>query len=135
MNPAYRPYHPKWHRERMPIFWWLRRVAYTRFILRELTSVAVAYAAVLLLVQVRALARGPDAYARFAAWLRAPVVTALHVVLLLALLFHTVTWLHLAPRAMVIRLGGRRVPDALVLAGHYAAWIAVTGFVTWVLLA
>jgi len=135
MNPAYRPYHPRWHRERMPIFWWLRKAAYARFILRELTSVGVAYAAVLLVIQARMLELGPDAYARFVAWLRSPVVAGLHGALLLALLFHTLTWLHLAPRAMVVRLGGRRVPDTVVLAGHYAAWLGASAFVAWALLA
>ena len=134
MNPAYRRHHPKWHRARMPIFWWLRKATYFRFIARELTSVFVAYAAVLLLVQLRAVAAGPEALARFTAWLRLPPVAALHVVVLLALLFHTVTWLHLAPRAMVVRLGGRRVPDVAVLLGHYGAWLAASGLVVWVLL-
>jgi len=69
------------------------------------------------------------------AWLRSPVVAGLHGALLLALLFHTLTWLHLAPRAMVVRLGGRRVPDTVVLAGHYAAWLGASAFVAWALLA
>ena len=131
MNPAYRRYHPKWYRARMPIFWWLRRVSYFRFIARELTSVFVAYAGVLLLVQVRSVAAGPEALARFTGWLQLPPVAALHVVVLLALLFHTITWLHLAPRAMVVRLGGRRVPDVAVLLGHYGAWLAASGLVVW----
>ncbi|MBI2404250.1 MAG: hypothetical protein HYV20_16240 [Gemmatimonadetes bacterium] len=72
--------------------------------------------------------------ARFTAWLELPPVAALHVVVLLALLFHTVTWLHLAPRAMVVRLGGRRVPDLAVLLGHYGAWLAASALVVWVVL-
>jgi fumarate reductase subunit C len=118
----------------MPIFWWLRKAAYFRFIARELTSLAVIYAAVLLLVQLRALARGPEAYARFVAWLRAPVVTGAHAVVLAALLLHTITWLHLAPRALVVRIRGKRVPDAVVLAGHYAAWLGASAVAAWVLL-
>lgn len=134
MNPAYRRHHPKWHRARMPIFWWLRKWSYFRFIARELTSLFVAYAAVLLLVELRAVGAGPEALARFTAWLRSPPVAALHVVVLLALLFHTLTWLHLAPRAMVVRLGSRRVPDVAVLMGHYGGWLAASGLVAWVLL-
>lgn len=134
MNPAYRRYHPKWYRARMPIFWWLRKAAYVRFITRELTSVFVAYAAVLLVVQLRAVAAGPEALERFGAWLRLPPVAALHVVVLLALLFHAVTWLNLAPRAIVVRVGGRRLPDGAVLLGHYGAWLVASGLVAWVLL-
>lgn len=134
VNPAYRRYHPKWHRDRMPIFWWLRQISYARFILRELTSVVVAYAAVLLLAEYWAVDRGPEAYARFSAWVRSPVMTVVHAVALVALLWHSVTWLHLAPRALVLRIGGRRLPDAAVLLGHYVAWIAASGLVFWALL-
>lgn len=130
-NPAYRRYHPRWHRARMPIFWWLRKLAYTRFIVRELTSVFVAYAALLLLVEVRALRAGPEAFAAFTGWLRQPLVIGGHVLVLLALLFHTVTWLNLAPRALVVRLGRWRVPGRAVLVGHYLAWLALSAVVLW----
>jgi fumarate reductase subunit C len=105
-----------------------------RFIARELTSLVVAYAVGLLLVQVY-LAPRPDGYARFVSALRSPPIVAFHVLVLLALLFHTVTWLNLAPRALVVRVAGRRVPAGLVLLGHYAAWVGVSGLLAWVLLA
>ena len=76
-----------------------------------------------------------DAYQRFTDLLRSPVVLMLHGVVLLSLLFHSVTWLNLAPRALVLHLGRRRVPDAAVLAAHYAAWLAATALVVWLLVA
>jgi fumarate reductase subunit C len=118
----------------MPIFWWLRQLSYARFIARELTSVVVAYAAVLLLVELRAISLGPEAFDRFTAWLRSPIPTVLHVFALAALIWHALTWLHLAPRALVVRLGGRRLPDAAVLLGHYAAWIAASALLLWAVL-
>lgn len=133
MNQAYRRYHPKWHRDRMPIFWWLRQLSYARFIARELTSVVVAYAAILLLVEVWVTQRGPEAFDRFTAWLRSPVMTAVHAVALVVLLGHTVTWLNLAPRALVVRVARRRLPDAAVLLGHYLAWIVCSALIFWVL--
>jgi fumarate reductase subunit C len=134
VTSRYTPYHPKWYRPRTPIFWWLGRLGYTKFIARELTSLAVLYGAVLLLVQVCALADGAEAYARFEAWLDAPVVRAVHVVLFMAAVFHTVTWLRLAPKALVLHLGRRPIPAALVLAGHYAAWFASSALALWFLL-
>ena len=80
----------------MPIFWWMRKLPYFRFIVRELTSLAVGYAAVLLLVHAWALFRGPQAWAALWAWLQKPGVIALHVLVLLALLLHAVTWFGLA---------------------------------------
>ncbi|MCH7876295.1 MAG: fumarate reductase subunit C [Gemmatimonadetes bacterium] len=133
MNPDYRPYHPKWHRTPIPIFWWVRKRAYLKFTARELTSLFVAYSAVLLMVHVRAAGGSEEAYERFISWLQSPLVVALHVVVFIALLCHTVTWLNLAPKAMVIRLGGRRLPDAAIVLGHYAAWLSVSGLLAWVL--
>jgi len=104
------------------------------FIARELTSLAVAYAAVLTVLQVRALTGGVESWARFEAWLRSPGALALHAVLSAALLFHTVTWLNLAPRALRIRLAGRPVPPGAILAGHYGAWAAASALVAWGLL-
>lgn len=133
MKPGYRPYHPKWYRPRMPIFWWLRKLAYTKFVLRELTSLAVAYTAVLLLIHAVVAARGGDAYQGFLGWLESPPVVMLHGVVFLGLLFHTVTWLNLAPKAMFIRLGGRRLPDAVIVLGHYLAWLATSAVLAWLL--
>ena len=56
-NSSYRLYHPKWYRERYPIFWWLQKFAYGKFIVRELTSLAVGYAAVLLMKMTLAASR------------------------------------------------------------------------------
>lgn len=126
MNATYTRHHPRWHRARTPIFWWVRSRAYARFIARELTSVFVLYAAVVLVAQVWAVGQGADAYARFEAWLARPGVLGFHAVVLAVLLFHTVTWLNLAPQALAVRLGGWRVPRGVVLAAHYGAWLAVT---------
>jgi fumarate reductase subunit C len=104
------------------------------FIGRELTSVFVAYSAVLLVVLVVALDRGEGAYLEVMGWLSRPAVVGAHVLVLFVVLFHTITWLNLAPMAIVAKIGGRRVPASVVLLGHYAAWAVCTGFVAWVLI-
>jgi fumarate reductase subunit C len=129
MNPRYRTYHPKWHRERLPIFWWLRRLAYTRFITRELTSLAVGYSAVLLMAEAWAARRGGAAWAGLERWLGSAPVIAFHALVVVVLVYHTVTWLHLAPKALVVRVRGRRVPAAAIVAAHYGAWGAASALV------
>lgn len=128
-NPRYTPYHPKWYRRRMPIFWWLGRLSYTRFITRELTSLAVAYTALFLLAALAALASGEAAWAGFLERLAHPGWLAFHGGMLLFLLFHTVTWLGLAPKALVVKVAGRRLPDRAIVAGHYLAWAAASALV------
>lgn len=136
MNPisAATASHPRWYRPRVSTYWWLWHWPYLKFILRELSSVGVAYFVVLLLLQLRALSHGPEAYAAFQAWLQAPHVIALNVVSLLFVLFHTITWFNLAPRAMVVRVRGKRMPDLLIAASNYAAWLVVSVAVAWLIL-
>ena len=131
VNPSYKLYHPKWYRAPMPIFWWLEKLSYTKFITRELTSIAVGYAAVVLILYVWTLSRGADAYARFVGFLQSPIVLILNSLVFVAVLFHTATWLGLAPKAMVLRVRHRQIPDRAVLAAHYLGWLAASGLVFW----
>jgi fumarate reductase subunit C len=134
--PAHRYtlYHPRWYRRRVSVWWWLQNRAYAGFVLRELTSVFVAFFAGVLLWEVRALAQGPEAYARFLARLGTPLFLALHTVAFLFVLFHAITWFNLAPTAMVMRVGGKRVPDWVIVGANYAAWLVLSGAVAVLLL-
>ena len=129
---SYTPYHPRWYRRRMSVWWWLKKRSYARFVLRELTSVFVAFYAVLYLWQLRAVAEGADAYARFMAQLKTPVFVIVDIVALVFLLFHTFTWFNLTPTAMVVRVKGKRVPDRIVAGSNYLVWVLVSGVVAWI---
>ena len=133
-GPQYTLYHPRWYRRRVSVWWWLQKGSYAFFVLRELTSVFVAYFALVTLWQVRAVVHGPDEYAQFLARLKSPLFLALHGVAFLFVLFHAVTWFNLAPKAMVVRLGGKRVPDGVVAGLNYLACLLLSGGVAWVLL-
>ena len=130
----YTPYHPKWYRKRVSVWWWMESGSYTGFVLRELSAVAVALFAVVLIAQLRALDRGPEAYARFVEWLRSPLVLAVSIVGFLFILFHAITWFNLAPTAMVVRVRGKRVPDAAISGSNYAAWVVLSAAVAFLML-
>jgi fumarate reductase subunit C len=133
-GPRYTLYHPRWYRRRVSVWWWLQNRSYTRFVLRELTSVFVAFFAVIYLWQLRALAQGPEAYERFLARLRTPLFLSLDTVAFLFVLFHAITWFNLTPKAIVVRLRGKRVPDSIILGLNYAAWLVLSGAVAFMLL-
>lgn len=133
-NPNYTKYHPRWYRKRMPIFWWVHKWTHVTFILRELTSVFVAFYALVLLLQIRALTQGPGAYANFLAWLETPVSIVLHAIALVSVVFHSVTWFNLAPKALVIRLGKKRIPGVVIATLNYIAWVALSSVVAWIML-
>jgi fumarate reductase subunit C len=133
-EPHYTLYHPRWYRRRVSVWWWLRKWSYAGFVLREFTSVFVAFFALVYLWQLWAVGQGPVAYAQFIARLKTPLFLALNTVAFLFVLFHTITWLNLTPKAMVVRLNGTRVPDAVIIGLNYAAWLVVSGAVAFVLL-
>lgn len=124
--PAYKEFHPRWYRPHVSVYWWLGQWQYLKFILRELSSVAVALFVVFTLFQLRALLRGPDHYARFLHQLQSPGMIVLVVISFFFVVFHTITWFNLAPSAMAVRLRGKRVPDALVAAPNYVMWLVIS---------
>jgi fumarate reductase subunit C len=132
--PIYTEYHPRWYRPRVSVYWWLGQWRYLKFILRELSSVFVALVVVMTLLQLRALRSGPEAYARLQAQLKTPAVIAISVISLFFVVFHTITWFNLTPRAMPVRLRGKRVPEWLVAAPNYAVWIVVSVAVSFLVL-
>jgi fumarate reductase subunit C len=133
-HPAYTVHHPRWLRRRVSTYWWLEKPSYLAFILREISSVFVAWTIVYLLLMARAVSQGAVSYADFLDWSAGPAVLTLNVVSAGFLVFHAITWFNLAPQAMVIHVGRRRVPGALIAASNYAAWAIATALIAWLLL-
>ncbi|HEY7485013.1 MAG TPA: hypothetical protein VH912_11185 [Streptosporangiaceae bacterium] len=132
---GYTEFHPRWYRRRMPVFWWLRRRSYFAFVIRELSSVFVAWFVAFLLLLVKAVGDGAAAYQRFLDWAANPIVIIVNIVALIFVVYHAVTWFNLAPQAMVVRMRGQRVPPSMVAGGNYAAWVVVSAIVIWIILA
>ena len=133
-RPAYTEFHPRWHRKKVTTFWWLGSWPYTRFILRELTSIAVAMATLETIGIVCALGSGPAAWDAFREFLKEPAVVFLNGMMLIGVLYHSITWFNLAPSAMVVKVAGERVPVWMIAAGNYAGWIGASIVVGWAVL-
>ena len=133
-HPLYAEYHPRWLRSRMSTYWWLGRRSYLAFILRELSSIFVGWFVVFLLLLVRAVSQGESRYQAFIDWSGRPAVLALNVVSLCFIVYHAITWFNLAPKAMVLRVGGTRVPGFLIAGSNYLAWAMASALVSWLLL-
>ena len=134
MSANYTEFRPRWHRPRMSVFWWVGRRSYLVFVLRELSSVFVAWSAVFLLLLVRAISQGGAEYQRFLNVSSNPWMLALNVVALAFVVFHAITWFNLAPQAMVVRLRGKRVPRSWVAGTHFAGWALLSALAAWLIL-
>jgi fumarate reductase subunit C len=122
------------YRRPISTWWWLRKRSYFVFVMRELSSVFVAWLVVYLLLLVRSVGRGETAYQDFLDRADAPWMVVLNVVALLFVLLHMVTWFNLTPQAMDVRMRGQRVPAAAIIGSQYAGLAVVSGFVFWLVL-
>ena len=126
---SYTPYHPRWHRTRVSTYWWLWRRSYFLFILRELSSLSVAWVVVYLLALVVRVSQGEATYRAFLDWSSRPLVLTLNILSLALVVLHAITWFNLAPQAMVVHLGRRRVPGLVIAASNYAGLVAVSAVI------
>ena len=122
------------YRRPVSTWWWLKRRTYFVFVMRELSSIFIAWLVVYLLLLVRAVGRGQAAYDDFLDWADSPWLVVLNAVACLFLVLHTVTWFSLTPQAMDVRMRGTRVPAAAIIASQYAGLALVSGLVLWLVL-
>ncbi|HWQ33649.1 MAG TPA: fumarate reductase subunit C [Blastocatellia bacterium] len=131
---VYTEYHPKWYRRHVSTWWWMGKWNYLKFIVRELTSLAVAWTVLLMLMLLNSLREGEGSYRDFLEVMRSPGLIALNLLALLLTLFHSITWFNLAPKALAVRVGGRRVPALMIALPHFLAWIVVSAVMAWLIL-
>ena len=119
------------YRRPISTWWWLRKPSYFLFVMRELSSIFVAWFVLFLLLMLRAVGNGPAAYDDFLDWAASPWVVVVNVVAAVFLVLHTVTWFSLTPQAMDARVVGRPVPPALIIGAQYVGLAVVSAFVYW----
>ncbi len=115
-------------------WWWLRKRTYFVFVMRELSSLFVAWYVLFLLQLVRAVDRSDAAYSDFLYWAASPVIVVINVVGFAFILLHAVTWFSLTPQAMALQVRGRPVPGWLIIGVQYVGLTVVTSFVWWLVL-
>jgi fumarate reductase subunit C len=112
----------------VPNTWWLKKKTYALFMVRELTCIFVGGYALFLLALV---SRAGDE-AAFEALLRTPLLIALQIIALPMVLYHSITWINLTPKVMVVFRGEDKVSPALIAGVNYVAWAVVSGVILWI---
>jgi fumarate reductase subunit C len=113
--------------------WYLGNARYRRYMLREVTCLLVGFYCFLMIWALAALAGGSaERWDAFLASQQNPAMVVVHAVALgYYLVYMTFDWFKLAPKAMPVQLGEKKLPDRAIVIGHYAAWAAVTLFIFW----
>ena len=112
--------------------WYMRNGRYKVYVLRELTSFLVMFYSFLTLFGLAALASSPARWDAFLVSQQSTAMIVFHgVALLYFLFFQTFPWFKLAPKALPVQIGEKKLPDIFIIIGHYVAWLVVTVFIFW----
>jgi fumarate reductase subunit C len=95
--------------------WWRKNPFFVEYMVHEGTAFFVATYALILLASIIVLGRGEAAWNSWLACLMSPLSILVHVVLLVAFLYHTWTWFNIMPRTLPpILVNGERVKAATI---------------------
>ena len=112
--------------------WYMRNSRYKVYVMRELSSFLVMFYSFLTIFAFSALAASPERWDAFLASQQTTVMIVFHGLALLYFLFYqTFPWFKLAPKAMPIHVGEKKLPDSYIIIGHYVAWVIISVFIFW----
>ena len=113
--------------------WYMRNSRYRIYVLRELTSFLVAFYSFLTIFALGALSsHSAEAWNDFLASQQSTAMVIFHGLALLYFLFYqTFPWFKLAPKAMPIQVGEKKLPDVFIIVAHYVAWVVLSAFIFW----
>lgn len=107
--------------------WWRRDPFFVRYMVREVTAVAVLVYAIILMFGVLRLSQGEAAFNGWLAALRSPGSILLHLVLLVSFAVHAKSWFDIMPKTMPMMFaGGKRVEGATITRTGYVVTIVAT---------
>jgi len=107
--------------------WWRRDPFFVKYMIREVTAVAVLVYAIILMVGVLRLSQGEAAFTGWLSALRSPGSILLHLVLLFSMVVHAKSWFDIMPKTMPLMfVSGQRVEGSTITRTGYIVTIAAT---------
>ncbi len=106
--------------------WFFRSPRYLRYMVREVTCVFIALHALILLVALRRLSEGREAWESFLHNLTGPAGVVLQLVILAFAVYHSTSWFNVTPKAMPVQIGEKFLPGAVIIGAHYAGWFVAS---------
>lgn len=106
--------------------WFLRHPRYLRYMAREVTCVFIGLHAVILLVALKRLSEGREAWEAFLHSLAGPAGVVLQLVILVFSVYHSMSWFNVTPKAMPVQIGEKFLPGAVIVGAHYAGCLVAS---------
>ena len=120
-------------REMSKTTWYMRQGRYKVYMLREVTCLLVGFYSFLMIFGLAALAKGSEtSWQHFLSSQQSPVMITFHAfALIYFLIYQTFAWFELAPKAMPLHLGEKKLPDSIIVMAHYVAWALLSALIFW----
>ena len=106
--------------------WFLTQPRYKRYMAREVTCLFIFAYTFLLIIALKRLSEGPDAFNAFVQTLGSPLGVLFNLAVLIAAVYHSTSWFNVTPQAMPIQRGEEFVPGKIIVGAHYALWAVVS---------
>lgn len=106
--------------------WWLKKSFYIKYMIREGSAIVTAIYSLILLCGLFRLAQGP---LEFNLWIHAmtsPLAILFHLIALVWVLYHSVTWFVLAPKAADIWIKGEKLDAGIIVKSMYGLLLVVS---------
>lgn len=105
--------------------WWLKKLFFTKYMLREGSSIFIAIYSLILAWGLFRLNQGETAFNAWLAPLQHPLAIIFHLIALAFALYHSITWFSLAPKALDLWINKKPVQDKVIILGHYIAFLLI----------
>jgi len=107
--------------------WWKKNPYFVEYMVHEGTAFFVAAYGFILLVGLMRLAQGEAAWNGWLEALKSPLSILFHLILLVAMLYHSWSWFRIMPRTLPpIMVGGKRLSASAITTGGLAAAAAAS---------
>jgi len=116
-----------YHRELSKI-WWLKRAFYSRYMIREGSSIFITLYSLTLAWGVFRLSQGEVAFNEWMAALQHPLFITFHLLALPFVLYHSITWFSLAPKLVDIQIKGKKLEAKVIIYAQYITFILASLF-------
>lgn len=108
--------------------WWLKQQRYVNYMMREVSSLFIGLFSLLMVCGLFQLSQGEEAFTSWTDTLWNDMFI-LSVVMLIFSAYHSYTWFKVTPKAMPLKLSGKRIAGSIIIGAHLLAWALASAFV------
>jgi len=111
--------------------WWFHKKTYFRYMMRELSSLFIGLFSLQMVWGLYQHSQGEAAFTSWANnlwndWLLLSLISFAFAT------YHSITWFLVTPKAMPLKMSGKRIPGSIIIGAHLLLWL-LCSLVFWAL--